>query len=280
MPDKNICVSSPERTRKIDQFINSNNSDESSDKKLVGILKNTKMYTDPDYAVDKLTDSLKKGLTLPVVDDDLDEGLGDLDDVFEDFEEVYEATMRGDDEVGTLVFDKKHISSCETDSSGFSECDIDSPMSDLSIDSPFRFKSHNDSVSLYGTLSPADEVSPCLCSSKDNESSCSLCNKRRANDSDMKRTWMTDFSCDTSAQRCSKQSCLNNHGDSNMISPLSKPKSVHFAIFPYVIEIPRVADLELQFDSSVSNINNLESSDETTSDGNYDYSKMKLFKLM
>lgn len=243
--------------------------------KLIGILKNSENSekdTEKNQELKFGMMSLKSGLKLEELEDDLDEGLGDLDDVFDDFDEVYEATMNGG--YGSYELescDRKSTCYSETDSSGVSECDIESPMSDLSADSPFKFKSHNDSVSLYeGASSPSAETRDCFCGLRDSEFSCSRCNKDRNNDSDVTRTWMTDFSCDNlSSQGCLKQSTVNNHGDNKTTSSSPKTKSVHFAIFPYVIEIPRVSDLELEFDRS-SNIGKHERLDENLSHGNYD----------
>lgn len=237
-------------------------------KKLVGILKNSGVNAEMNKGI--MLESREKNNKVKDVDidDDLDEGLGDLDDVFEDFDEVYEATMNSG--FGSDMFDdcdRKYTCSSETDSSGISECDIDSPMSDLSLESPFRFKSHCDSVSLYEVSSPTDERPSCLCSSESKDISC---NKMLSdNDAIEKQAWMTDFACDMSTQGCSKQSSVNKHNDSNVISPTSKTKSVHFAIFPYVIEIPRVSDLELEFDKSC-NHSKLGRPEENQFDGNYD----------
>jgi len=250
-------------------------------KKLVGILK-TSETTDSVNMMKaeqgiEFGLSYKHGLELDDLDDDLDEGLGDLDAVFDDFEEVYEATMREGYGVDLMEScDRKSRCCSETDSSGVSECDIESPMSDISIDSPFKFKSHCDSVSLYSATSVTDEPRECLCGLQGNKFTCSWCNKTHVNDNkSVRRAWMTDFSSDISypsvpllSQGCLKQSSVNNHDDNNTISPTSKTKSVHFAIFPYVIEIPRVSDLEMEFDRSAI-INKHEIHDESTTDGNY-----------
>lgn len=246
-------------------------SEDKTGKKLVGILKNSRLNNDINKGIMLESGEETNRVKDVITDDDLDEGLGDLDDVFEDFDEVYEATVNSGFGSGMLDgCDRKYTCSSETDSSGISECDIDSPMSDLSLESPFRFKSHCDSVSLYEVSSPTDERPSCVCSSESKDISCSSCNKVLSNnDAIEKQAWMTDFSCDTSTQGCSKQSSVNKNDDSNVISPTSKTKSVHFAIFPYVIEIPRVSDLELEFDKSC-NHSKYEKPEENHFDGNYD----------
>ncbi|XP_052805193.1 uncharacterized protein LOC128234752 [Mya arenaria] len=207
------------------------------------------------------------------VDEEADEGLGDLDDVFEDFEEVYEAFVgsewRESREGGecSLVGAREALGWCQCPmrvqqvrtyihgDTGLREhhgcsmtSDLGSPISPVdSADYPDSFKYHCDSLSLSRqTHKHSDSLSvlQTFMNSDTNE-----------NIVPYSRPWKTNF-----LQSRENNACIdiseNDKTYSDMVdlkasvedssAPLtpSKSKSVHFAIFPKIVEIPRISDLE------------------------------------
>lgn len=289
-----------------------NNSVLDKEKKLVSILKR-KGVNDKNVTDD--------------VDDDYDEGLGDLDDVFDiydDFEELYQATLScgehenvtdtsnfGSDlihsgnrltesphtfgELGeNMIESPPHIFGKLGDSSIksphiFGKLDdnlIESPhtlgkLGDTLTRSPHSLRDHCDSVLespyTFKHLSENFIQSPCKHGSdRMIESPHTLkchCYSFPLRDDSQEQAYksfsdnfadMCNITNNVKTHRpsslavCNSNRKPNNHADA-VISPNTKAKSVHFAIFPYVKEVPRVSDLEMEFDSSDHDVNNNES---------------------
>ena len=182
------------------------------EKKLVGILK--KRGSDDKT---EITD----------VDDGFDEGLGDLDDVFDDFEEEYQSAVNNNERVNINDLD---------------ELDRNSGP-DIVLDSTDTFKSHCDSLSLWNNDRTRENDNL-----DDNRISkqCNIIDNKQT----MRPSWL---------ELCNNNRKQNNNEE--IISPNTKAKSVHFAIFPYVKEVPRVSDLEMEFDSGSHHDNNNDSED-------------------
>lgn len=200
--------------------------DLSEEKKLVGILKRREL-------------DVKRAMT--VVDDDYDEGLGDLDDIFDDFEEAYQSVLNNNETVRT----------CDSEFSVSSEGDI-------VLSSPCVFKTHFDSLSRWKASDHlvTDELNIDR-KQLDNVSS-ELCNIS-INDGSLRPSVLElDNVCHRKI----------DENDNSVISPTTKAKSVHFAIFPYVIEVPRVSDIEHEFDWCDHDVDN---NNDTDTNGKYPF---------
>ena len=234
--------------------------------------------------MEKVTDGTNKVIEF---DDDYDEGLGDLDAIFDDFDEVYEATLNGSngcDEDGQDLTDDtgSDKASSETDSvlgSPFSpsesNCDnVISPFSSELYQSKYRYVDDNEAVEkALNELKNIDLSNEMFISENlHGLKSEIVCNRSDvlASNCDQTSSGISGIS-GKAIKTCLKIDTNENtvtrekHGAararflsvptkssvdsqiSGKLSPTTKAKSVHFAIFPYVIEIPRVADIEQEY---------------------------------
>lgn len=186
-----------------------NNCVLNEEKKLVGILKKTEINEKTEVCE---------------VDDGFDEGLGDLDDVFDDFDEIYKETLNPDESFNVNLAKTSEVLVGQGDGS-------------ITESSPNQTNNF-DSLFLYSD-------SPRTKNTKLDQEFSNMCNI--TND---KRT-----SRPSTLEVCNVDRKLNKTAEC-VISPNTKAKSVHFAIFPYVVEVPRVADLEMEFDNNDQDVNN------------------------
>lgn len=214
-----------------DKFNDGNNNvhDPSEEKKLVGILKRR--------ALDVKSDTT-------AVDDDYDEGLGDLDDIFDDFEEAYQSVLNNNDSVRA----------CDSEFSVSSEGDI-------VLLSPCAFTSHFDSLTRWKASDHlvTDELS--IDRKQLINDSSELCNiSKTINDGSLRPSVLElDNVCHRKM----------DENDNSVITPTTKAKSVHFAIFPYVVEVPRVSDIEHEFDWWCDD--DVDNNNDTNTNGKYPF---------
>lgn len=180
------------------------------EKKLVGILKKTEM--------DEKT-------VMCEVDDGVDEGLGDLDEVSDDFDEIYKETSNSGESFNVNLAKRS---------------DVLVELGDGSITESSPNQSNNLDSLFFWSESPL---------------------RTKSNKLDQEFSHMCNITNDKKTLRPSILEMCNvdrkpNKTAERVISPNTKAKSVHFAIFPYVIEVPRVADLEMEFDNSDQDVNN------------------------